>query len=100
VDRLDGGKSYVGIDPTYMGVEQPPESRWPAQMRDSLPGPFKNSPSLAAYGAALADGTDDVVTYAPSFGIGDPRVQMIDVRQARVDGIVPFRKMRTNGVSG
>jgi hypothetical protein len=94
VDRLDGGKSYVGIDPTYMGIEQAPDSRWPAQLRDALPGPFKHSPSLAAYGAALADGTDDVVTYAGNFGDGDPRLQMIDVRQARVDGIVPFRKMR------
>jgi len=99
VDRLDGGKSYVGIDPTYIGVEQPPDSRWPAQLRDSLPGPFQNSPSLAVYGAALADGTDDVVSYARSFGDGDPRLQMIDVRQARVDGIVPFRKMRAVGVS-
>jgi len=92
VDRSDGGRDYVGIDPIYMGVEQPPDSRWPAQMRDSLPGPFKDSPALAAYGAALADGTDDVVTYAKRFEDGDPRLQMIDVRQARVDGIAPLRK--------
>jgi hypothetical protein len=97
VDRSDGGKDYVGIDPTYMGEKQPPDSRWPAQMRDSVPGPFKDSPSLAAYGAALADGTDDVVTWAKRFDDGEPRLQMIDVRQARVDGVVPFRKVKAGG---
>ena len=73
LDRTDGGKNYVGIDPIYMGEEQPPDSRWPAQLRDSLPGPFKNSPFLAAYGAALADGTDDWVTWGERFDDGEPR---------------------------
>jgi hypothetical protein len=98
MDRSDGGRNYVGIDPIYMGMEQPPDSRWPAQLRDSLPGPFKDSPSLAAFGAALADGTDDVVSYAKRFEDGDPRLQMFDVRQARVDGVVPFRKVKAGGV--
>jgi hypothetical protein len=100
VDRSDGRKDLVGIDPTYMGVMEPPDSRWPAQMRDSLPGPFKDSPSLAAYGAALADGTDDVVTWQKRFDDGEPRLQMFDVRQARVDGIVPFRKVKVQGAGG
>jgi hypothetical protein len=93
VDRSDGGKDYVAIDPIYMGMEHPPESRWPAQMRDALPAPFKDAPSLAAYGAALADGTDDVVTWGKRFDDGDTRLQMFDVRQARVDGVAPFRRV-------
>jgi hypothetical protein len=97
VDRSDGAKDYVGIDPTYMGVEHPPESRWPAQLRDALPGPFKDSVSLAGYGAALADGTDDVQTCMTRYDDGDPRLQMVDVRQARKDGVVPFRKVRAGG---
>ena len=97
VDRTDGGRNYVAIDPVYLGETQSPDSRWPAQMRDALPGPFKDSPSLAAFGAALADGTDDVVTYLKRFEDGDPRLQMVDVRQARADGIVPFRRVKAAG---
>jgi len=97
VDRTDGGRDFVGIDPIYMGVEQPPDSRWPAQLRDALPRPFKDSPSLAAFGAALADGTDDVVNWGKRFDDGDTRLQMFDVRAARIDGVTPFRNVKAAG---
>ena len=87
---------FVGLETTVIGVpkatdeakEGEPESL--AALREKLPDNVKETKAWASFARAIQIASEDLATNADKFDNGDPGYQMIDLDEAREEGIMPI----------
>jgi hypothetical protein len=88
-------REYVGLETTLIGAPEIEESDsdWPdalADLADQLSSKTANSKAWESFAAAVLTATDDLDKNQEKFDAGDPEYQMIDIAEARNDGIMPI----------
>ena len=87
---------FVGLETTVIGVPKAtdeakdgePESL--AALREKLPDNVKETKAWASFARAIQIASEDLATNADKFDNGDPGYQMIDLDEAREEGIMPI----------
>jgi hypothetical protein len=88
-------REYVGLETTLIGAPDidEPEGEAPealSALADQLSDKVADSKAWRTFEAAVIDKTDDLAKNEDKFDVGDPEYQMIDIAEARDDGIMPI----------
>ena len=88
--------SFVGLETTVIGAPKATDEakeNEPAcltALREKLPENVKESRAWATFARAIQIASEDLATNSEKFDSGDPGYQMIDLDEAREEGIMPI----------
>jgi hypothetical protein len=88
-------RDLIGLETTVIGAPEidEPESDLPEALEklgDEISDKARNSKAWKSFVSAVVTGTDDLDKNADKFDAGDPDWQIIDIGQARDEGIMPI----------
>jgi hypothetical protein len=88
-------RDLIGLETTVIGAPEidEPESDLPEaldKLGDEISDKARNSKAWKSFVSAVVTGTDDLDKNADKFDAGDPDWQIIDIGQARDEGIMPI----------